>query len=289
MSRMLALALTALLTAGCADTGQDRANVPLFVAGTDVSQPMTALLDVPVTIDRADLAFGPLYLCAGATAGDLCEVARVEWLGTVVVDLTTAAPAEAGELTGVTGPVQSWMYDLGISSQLTRSEAYILDAARELGDTSLVLEGSAVVDGIPVPFSASVPVLQTEDTELGVPVVRKSSSESFFQDIDASEAGLLVRFDVTAWVRGIDFTPSVSRDVCAVDGPDLICDGTLERTCDADTELSVRDCADDAEVCIPNQGCRSRWVIEDGSEAFRALRNALLSGQRPTFTWDAVP
>ena len=284
-----ALALLAALGAGCAETGQDRTSVPLFVAGTDVSEPVVAAFDVPVTIDRADLAFGPLYLCTGATAGDLCDTARLEWLETVVVDTTVPEPTPAGLLSGITGPVRSWMYDLGISSQLTRTEPFILDAARELGGTSFVLEGRAVVDGIELPFTAFVPIRQTDETELGVPVVRKSTSESFFRDVGPDESALLVTFDPSAWVRGIDFHPYVSHETCTSGGPTLVCDGGLERTCEDGTELSTRDCADMGQMCIPEEGCRERLTIDAESEAFRSLRNALVSGARPSFNWDYVP
>lgn len=289
MRRKQALALITVLAAGCAETGQDRTSVPLFVAGTNVSEPVVAAFGVPVTIDRADLAFGPLYLCAGATAGDLCDTARLEWLETVVVDTTASEPAPAGELSGVTGTVRSWMYDLGISSQLTRREPFILDAATQLGGASLVLEGRAVVDGIEVPFTASVPIQQTDDTELGVPVVRKSTSESFFRDVGSDESALLLRFDPSAWVRGIDFRPYVSRQTCTSGGPTIVCDGALERACDGETELSTRDCTGIGHVCIPKKGCRERLTIEAESEGYRSLRNALVSGGRPSFNWDYVP
>lgn len=274
---------------GCAETGQDRTRVPLFVAGTDVSDPVVAVADIPITIERADLAFGPLYLCAGVNAGDLCETARLEWLDTVVVDTAAAEPALAGELTGITGPVQSWMYDLGISSQLIRSDPYILDAANELGDVSFVLEGRATVEDIEIPFSASVPIQQTVDTELGVPVVRKSTSEAFFRDVSTNESGLVVRFDPSAWVQRLDVRPYVSREGCTEGGPDLVCDGGLEQTCDGEMTQSSRDCRDLGQVCIPEEGCTEQLIIPDGSEAYRSLRNALVSGGRPSFEWDQVP
>lgn len=283
------ICVAALWTSACADTGQDHTSVPLYVAGVDMSEPFVAASNVLVSIDRADMAFGPLYLCAGTTAGDLCETARLEWLETVVIDTTTSVPTLAGELSGVTGTVLSWMYDLGISSQLTRSEPYVLEAARTLGDTSFVLEGRAMVDGIEVPFTASVPIQQTEDTELGVPVVRKSNSESFFRDVQSGESGLLVRFDPKAWVSGIDFTPYVGRETCTDEGPTTVCDGALERACDGAIERSTRDCAALGEVCVATQGCVRRLVIQEQTEAFRVLRNSLLSGERPSFNWDYVP
>jgi hypothetical protein len=282
-------AILVAFASGCAETGQDRTTVPLFVAGTDISEPVVSIGDVPVTIDRADLAFGPIYLCAGATAGDLCDTARLEWLETVVIDTTTSEPANAGALSGVTGPVRSWMYDLGISSQLTRTTPFVLDAAEALGGASFVLEGQAVIDGIEVPFIASVPIQQTDETELGVPVIRKSTSESFFRDVTTDESGLVVRFNPSAWVRRMDFRPYVVREDCAEAGLPMVCDGEVERSCEDGLIVSSRDCGQLGQVCVPGEGCADRLTIEDDSEAYRSLRNELVSGERPSFEWDSVP
>ncbi|MDD9944657.1 MAG: hypothetical protein OXU20_26665 [Myxococcales bacterium] len=289
MNRLLGCMLLVATSGGCAGTGQDRTHLSLFVAGTDVSEPAVAVGDVAITIERADLAFGPLYLCAGATAGDLCDTARLEWLETVVVDTTAPEPALAGELFGTTGPVQSYMYDLGISSQRTGTEPYVLDAASDLEGASFVVEGRAVVNGIRLPFEASIPVQQTADTELGVPVVRKSTSEPFFRHVDMDEHGLAVRFDSAAWLRGIDFRSFVATDTCTTGGPAIACDGSVERTCQGGSQVSSRDCDELAQVCLPAQGCAERLIIERDSEAYRSLRNALVSGGRPSFEWDYVP
>ena len=160
---------------------------------------------------------------------------------------------------------------------------------RSSGDTSFVLEGRAVVDGIEVPFTASVPIQQTDDTELGVPVVRKSLSETFFRDVTSNETALLVRFDPTPWVRGIDFRPYMSREACSDGGPTIVCDGALERTCDNQSELANRDCSQLNQVCLPGNGCAKRLTIDSESEAYRSVRNALVVGVRPTFDWDYVP
>jgi hypothetical protein len=289
MKMRAALFVLVVWNSGCAETGQDRTRVGLFVAGTEVSEPIVAVGEVLVTLDRADLAFGPLYLCAGATAGDLCDTARLEWLETVVVNTLASEPAMAGELVGITGAVQSWMYDLGISSQLTRSTPFILAAASALGGASFVLEGRAAVGGVELPFSASVPIQQTDDTELGVPVVRKSTSDSFFRDVRDDGSGLVVRFDPGAWVRRIDLRPYVTADVCAPAGPAIACDGAVEQTCQGETELSRRDCSELGQVCLPGQGCADELTIESETEAFRSLRNELVSGARPAFEWDYVP
>lgn len=285
------LTVIAALGVGCADTGQDRTSLTLFVVGADVAEPVVAAADVPIIIDRADLAFGPLYLCAGTTAGELCETARLEWLDTVVVDTTNPEVARAGELIGVTGPVRSWMYDLGISSQLSREDPYILDAALELGGMSFVLEGRALVTGIEVPFAVSVPIQQTDDTELGVPVIRKSLSETFSRDVTSDESPLTVRFDPAPWVEGINFAPYVSREACAPEGSSTVCDGTIERSCDSESgsELDSRDCGELNQICIPDQGCAERLTLDSDTEAYRSVRNALVVGVRPIFDWDFVP
>lgn len=271
---------------GCADTGQDRLEVPLFVAGSDISEPIVAVGGVALSIERADLAFGPLYLCAGATAGDLCDTARLEWLDTVVVDATLPEPVRAGDLTGVTGPVRSWMYDLGISSQLTRAQPFVLDAAAALDGASFVVAGQASLAGLRVPFSASIPIQQSEATELGVPVIRKSTSEAFLREESAGEGALLVRFDAAAWLRGLDLRPYVEDTTCSSGGPALVCAGAVEQSCAPDgTRSSTRDCAALGQVCLIARGCAAELTIEPDSEAFRSLRNALLSGSRPTFEW----
>jgi hypothetical protein len=270
---------------GCADSSQTRVQVPLEVHGTAPTGPLLSLGAVPVTLTRADLAFGPLYMCAGAQAGELCETARVEWLDTVVVDALDPLPQPAGDLYGVSGVVQSWMFDLGISAQLTRDDPFVLEAAESLGGHSLVLEGSALVSGVTLPFVAEVAVQQTDATELGVPVVRKSSSDPFNEDVSGAERALQVRFDPATWLAGVDLRPYVQFATCAPAQEGVLCDGLLEWTCDAGGANTSRDCAALGQVCVAGEGCADHVVIAPGSEASRALRNALVAGARPTFTW----
>ena len=274
-----------LMIVGCAEMPQERVELPLLLKGVDLSAPISAKQDVNVTLDRAELAFGPLYLCAGATAGHLCETARLEWLGSAVVDMTSPEAQRVGALSGVTGSVRSWMYDLGISSQLTQLEPFTLDAARELDNSSLILEGDAQVGEITIPFRAKVSVQQTEMTELGVPVVRKGTSTPFFQEVTGAEEGLMIQFDPSAWVRTLDFSTYVRSDTCEVDGEPLVCRGTEELSCEGAEVTSSRDCAADGEICLPRTGCASHLEVSPDSQLYRALRNALMSGARPSFQW----
>lgn len=284
------------LVLSCAETGQDHVSVELAVRGTDAPTPVDSGSGSAITLSRAELAFGPLYLCPGATAGELCETARAEWLDTIVVDLLDTERRSAGELIGSSGPLLSYMYDLGISSQLTRSEPTILPAAAELGDASLVLEGRAVVDGIELPFSLSLALQQTTETEIGVPIVRKSSSEFFQHELTPSDESLTVTFDATPWVRSLDLSPYVTRDSCQVDGPARTCDRTELLNCEGGVEVERQDCATSDQICVVSSDsesavamgtaeCVDEVTIEPGSEAYRSVRNAVLSGSRPTFTW----
>jgi len=241
--------LACLLMVGCAETGQDDIEVPLYLAGTDVSEPFAADDGTLVSIDRADLAFGPLYLCAGSRAGELCETARLEWIESAVVHTPDALPFQAGMLSGTSGPVRSWMYDLGLSSLLTQEAPLVLAAAQELDGVSLHVEGRAEFETGVVGFVADIAIQQEEETELGVPVVGRSTTDTFDHDVQPGERGLLVRFDPRPWFSGIAYSV----------------------------------------LCDPSVGCAEPTRIEAGSQAYRSIRNAILAEARPSFEWGFAP
>jgi hypothetical protein len=274
------------LATSCIDTGQEQVEIPLYLAGTNVTEPVSAVGDLAVTIERADLAFGPLYLCAGNTAGDLCETARLEWLESAVVDTLNDDAMAVGSMSGVTGSVRSWMYDLGISSQLTRPEPYILEAARDLGNASFVLEGSVLISEVNLPFSAKVAIQQEDTNELGIPVIRKGSETKFFHEVTGTEHRLTLRFDASAWVSRIDFFPFLEVATCDTSHATIVCDGQVELTCDSDASLvGSRECSALEQVCIKGQGCVDELILEEGSETYRSLAIALTTTGRPTFRW----
>jgi hypothetical protein len=236
--------------AGCAEAGQSQVDVPLYVSGSQLEGPVAAVGGVTLTIDRAELAFGPLFLCAGAQAGELCDTARLEWLGSVRISLNEPERKRAGTLSGTTGSVRSWMYDLGISSQLTHNEPFVLAAADELGGASLVVEGRASQGGPEVPFVVAVVVQQGAEVERGVPVVRKGSGDVFNHDVTGGESGLWVRFDASAWLGSMDWR----------------------------SKLAERACATDA--------CSEPIRLEPNDVAYRGLHNAVVSGRHPELSWD---
>lgn len=280
-------ALMGMSSSACIDMLQEPVSFPLMLAGK--AQPQILLESGQLELFRAQVAFGPLYLCAGASAGDLCDVARAEWLGSTVVDILDPTPVQAGEIRGNSGTVLSWMYDLGISSQLTQSKPFVLEAAQRLAGASLLVNGRARVEGLDIPFSAAVAVQQTQDTELGVPVVRKSSSERFFRDLGVQPDQLLVRFDPAAIFAAVDLKNFIQHAQCSATSPAMVCDGTLQRSCQNGAQVALVDCAAQGQVCAPNQGCVQRIEVDPSSEMYRALRASMLSGARPSMEWSTVP
>jgi hypothetical protein len=206
------LTVLALAASACVDTGQERVAIPLQLAGTASEEPIVAAGGFGVELERAELAFGPLYLCAGALAGDNCETARLEWLDSAVVDLRSDAPVDVGLAEGVSGPVRSGMYDLGIASLLTLPEPLVLPAAESLGDRSLRLAGVATRDAERVPFELELSIQQGADAEIGVSVVRLSDVPGLAHEVTGAERALIVRFDPGPWLADVDFAADASAD-----------------------------------------------------------------------------
>ncbi len=285
------LALVSLVTLAplvACDTGQEPTSAALRVAGAELPDaPFEGKGGAMITLNAAELAFGPLYLCAGAQAGELCETARLEWLDSAVIDALDPEPVEVGALTGVTGVVRSWMFDLGLASTLTQQEPLILDAAEALGDSSVRLAGQAQLGERAIPFIANVAIRQEEETEQGVSVIRKSASEAFEHELRADvESALLIRFDPRPWVLQIDFSALLVEETCAADGPPLVCAGALERVCGPDGQVVMeRDCEADGARCYRGIGCAARVEFTAGSQGYKAIRDQVVSGPRPSFTW----
>ncbi|MFK8000727.1 MAG: hypothetical protein AB8H86_14100 [Polyangiales bacterium] len=274
--------LLASLSLGCIDTGAEPVSIPLSVAGT-ASEGIIARRGVPVTLERADLAFGPLTLCAGFQAGDNCDSALAEWRDSVVIDALDPAAMPVGALDGVGGSARSYMYDLGFVSLLTTSDPLSLPAAEALGGASYVLEGSAEVDGVTIPFSARAVLSQSATVERGIPIIRSGPGEAFARELDETSEPLTLRFDPAAWVSDIDFGALVQSRSCTTD-VDVVCDGQLEHECALDGSVaSTRECTANGEVCQPGVGCVERIELAPGSQALSAIRTALLSQTRPAF------
>ena len=274
----------------CVDTGQDQASIPIRLAGASVADPVDGANGWTIELNEAELAFGPLYLCSGYQAGSLCQTARMEWLESAVINTLDPEPHDAGLLDGVTGPVRSWMYDLGITSLLTQQRPEVLFAAEALGGNSVRIEGVARKGPHAIPFPNEIPIQQEEATQIGVSVVRKSGSDRFEHDVRGDEVALTVRFNPGPWVRDIDFETLVENGTCAAGGPTLACAGTTELTCSATGTVDAeRDCTASGLACLRGIGCIDRAHFLPESQGYRAVKSALVAGARPTFEWSNAP
>jgi hypothetical protein len=238
------------LLPSCLDTGLDDVRIPLRLAGTAPDVPFPVRGDWQVELEQAELAFGPLTLCAGARAGGFCDTARAEWLDSAVVDVLSAEPFQAGELLGSGGMVRSSMYDLGFVSVLTEAQPLVLPAAEALGGNSVRLAGRAVRGSAAIRFTAEVRIADAEGMASGFPSIRHASTPDQVRDL--AEAGLVlsVRFDARPWLENVDF------------------DGLLA-----------------SEACQPE--CPDPLNFAEGSQPHRAVRTDVEGGSRPAFEWSS--
>lgn len=271
------------MVAGCIDTGTEPVSVPLSAAGTEPTEPTVARHGVMVTLDRADLAFGPFTLCAGFQAGDNCDSALADWTEAAVVDTLDPLPQSLGTLEGIGGSARSYMYDLGYVSLLTSTTPLELPAAEELGGASFLVEGSATVDGVAIPFRAAAVLAQSASVERGSPIVRSGTDDDFALELSSETAPLTIRFDPRAWVEDIDFRVLAQDETCTEEQV-VSCARQTELECGPTGEiLQETDCTESAQVCQPDVGCVDRIELASGSQGLAAIRNAILAGAPPTF------
>jgi hypothetical protein len=230
----------------CIDTSQHAAQVELWLSGS-AGRSFAGRDGVAITLSQAELAFGPLTLCPGYEAGELCDQALAEWRDSARVNTLDATPRKVGTMHGITGVAHSFMYDLGIASLLTDDAPLVLDAAEQLGEHSLRLAGSVRADGVTLRFRGEFTFAQDNDSERGTALVRTSKSDDFAHPIQHSGDRLLVRFAARDWFTSVNFKALIAS--CAA------------------------------------TGCKDELLLTPDSQAGRAIRIAVIAGIRPEFSW----
>lgn len=198
---------------GCVETGPGKAELSLRVAGTEAAS-IDARKGFSVDLQSAQLAFGPVYLCASDVAGDLCDVSRAEWLGSVVVDALDPTPQEVGTMHALQGEVRSMMYDLGLGFPITQDVPRPTEAGELLDGYSVWLEGRATRDDVTLPFEARVQVAAN------TPGRSAASGQLHSHTITPRDDALVLTFDPTRWVSDIDFE-ALAADASDDDGVEL--------------------------------------------------------------------
>jgi len=197
------LALIAALLAGCGSTGQDVASFPIHGAGA--GEAAFESNGWSVTIERADVAFGPVYFCATSFADmDVCPAAEAEWLGTASIDTLDPSLQMLGEADAITATVRSAMFDYGRSWLLTAERPRANQGAPR--GRSAVFVVRAIKDGVTLDVRASIdidPANAGQSAVIGAPTGTEA--------IEGDEA-LTVRVDPAAWWRRIDFDAVAALD-----------------------------------------------------------------------------
>lgn len=280
MRRALPLLLVAF---GCSDPGPRPVQVPLTLSGDASSSEIETATGPLLRLGQAQLAFGPLYFCPSPSGAESCDVARLEWLGSAVVDLLDDSARRAGTLHGSSGAVASYLCDLGISSQLTSDEAFVLEAAAELGENSLLLRGTVEFDARSLPWSASLPLAQTETTVSGTPLIQSPQSQRFSEEVTTDLSEVNVRFSAARWLESVDFSPYFAEEPCSPDA--VVCRGDLMVVCPEDEgPEEITDCLAQDQVCVPGLGCQDELRLEGA--ALRTLKSNILSNFGPLISFE---
>ncbi|HEY0135105.1 MAG TPA: hypothetical protein VGB85_13545 [Nannocystis sp.] len=204
---LLACSITLLASCGaillaCGSTGAEPFRYPLVATGL-AAEPF-AVGDWQVTLTRADVAVGPVYLCATAAASpELCAVAIGEFTEVAVVDALDPAAQPLGDIDARPGDVRSAMLDYGISWFTTATAPAPLSAL----DHSARISGTATLDDISLEFDATIdvtPPMRGSPALVGLHAVT---------DAPAEDSRLELRIDVRGWLADVDF------DALAAIGP----------------------------------------------------------------------
>lgn len=192
--RNLSIGITLTMFA-CGDTGRDEVSVPVFAQGTP-SRPVT-IEGAQLRLTKAEVAFGPLYLCATESAeSELCETALAELLNTQSCDALSAEEQPLATLEGTTGSVRSGFFDYGITWGLTQQGPRANPGSAR--GHSARFEGEIELDdGTRFTFEAEVDIdpLSAGDAAVNGLKTRHTLSQQ--------TQALTVRFDPNAWLRRI--------------------------------------------------------------------------------------
>lgn len=192
-----------LALAACGDTGAPAFQAPVYARGGAATVQAGAWT---VTLTRAEVALGPVYLCATAAASsDLCPSAVAELTDVAAVDALAPAAQELGVLDIVPGEVRSAMLDYGITWLPTETRPTAKDGAP--AGHSARFAGTAVQGDMSLEFTADVdlaPPLQGGRTIEGLQLPRFTP---------APGGSLRITVDAASWWIAVDF------DALAAEGP----------------------------------------------------------------------
>jgi hypothetical protein len=189
--------MSLLSLAACGDTGQVRLSYPIIARGISAA-PFQAG-DWTVTLDEAQLLFGPVFFCASViAAADLCPSAQAEFTEVALIDLLDPNPHALGEVNSIEGVINSLIFDYGVTWFVSENSPQLV--SNELNGQSATFSGAAShPDGRTLEFSAD---LLIAPSIRGGFAVQLGGTKT---DITSSEVQVEVAFDVASWWSKINF------------------------------------------------------------------------------------
>ena len=195
----------AVLAVGCGETAQDLVELPVHGAGTGETS-FTSDGGWLVTLERADVALGPIYFCATPFADlDVCPRAEAELLVASSVDALDASPQMLGMAQGITATTRSSMLDYGIHWRLTAPEPEALAGSVDGHSAVFVVRAEREGRTLRVELALDIaPRAAGANAVIGAPTGGHA--------ITGREA-LVIRLDPVAWWRSVDFEALAAEDL----------------------------------------------------------------------------
>ncbi len=197
LGNMKRLVLVALLGAasGCGDTLGSRVEIPASARGSNEHD--FEVGDFSIHMERADIGFGPLYMCASTVpSSELCENALAELVPSVTIDGLDGSPQPLPSLDGTTGTVRSAVFDYGISWTLTDEAPE--PSAGAPGGHSARFAGTATRGTESFAFVADVDVVVAT-------AGRMASGLALDEVIENDPSALEIIVDPRAYLSDVDF------------------------------------------------------------------------------------
>ncbi len=193
--RDLSIGLLPALLGACGDTGRAELSLPVFAEGTKARD--VEIEGARIRLTQAEIAFGPLYLCATESAeSDLCETALAELLSTQTCDGLSPRQQPFPELAGTTGKVQSGFFDYGITWGLTQ-QMPSPNKGSVRGHSARLRGQIELDDGPSFAFHADIDIEPLSAGDAAVNGLRTR------HDLTTDTQSLTVLFDPNAWLRRI--------------------------------------------------------------------------------------
>jgi len=194
-ARAWAALVVSFALSGCGDTGRERVTLDAFARGTKARN--IEIEGATLRLTEAEVAFGPLYLCATESAEvDLCETALAELLSTRTCDALSPQSQALGPLSGTTGSVRSGFFDYGISWTLTRKDAQPSEDAAD-GHSARLAGTITLDDGPTLRFRADIDAAPLSAGDAAVNGLKAR------HELTPRSKSMTVQFDPSAWLKRI--------------------------------------------------------------------------------------